>query len=369
MYKQSFFNFFSVLSMFSSLYLTQVVPISPFYFGIGFSLILLIKFCYEEPTQKFFVINYGEDYIVIFFVFFLMLHILVNTVVNSIPLKYPLLTILSFLFFLFSFGVFQCSKDVLIKTFCYLKYVTTILLTIECIYRFTHPENLEWAKNTVNFFYMFKFSSIMFFDTNETGFFIEMIFIFFLYLSEKKLLPFSLGEKSIFFCFLCLSFSRAAVIGFCVAVCYWYFFRKLNFFVKCFIIFILLISVSSIIFFLSKDGSFLTKIDIFLKTKNYLLNASTRDLLLGIGLNNSITALDGIYGHNYISLFIIEFGLIGFFLFISFLFSLFLNCRDCAFILLAYFVTGLSFAPYFLPYFYLYLGIMYNLKKYNMLDY
>ena len=62
------------------------------------------------------------------------------------------------------------------------------------------------------------------------------------------------------------------------------------------------------------DPSFGTKIEIFQKTLYFLQTYPTHELLFGVGPNNSCDVI-GYYAHNFISIYIIEYGIIGFVLY------------------------------------------------------
>lgn len=116
------------------------------------------------------------------------------------------------------------------------------------------------------------------------------------------------------------------------------------------------------ILFLS-DGSFLTKIEILQECYEYLLNVNFYNLLFGIGYAQSETVL-GIYGHNYIVLYLIEFGLIGLFLFSITVLSIYMQTNSNAkYLIYPYLIAGLSFAPYILPYFFLYSAVIKRLSS------
>lgn len=360
-YSDRKFYWFSILVVFSSLFLTQILPFSPFYFGMFFSAIFL--FIIFSFLPRFCVIKISCDDRIIFIpISFLLFHIVLNTAINSVSIKYPLLMILSYLFFIFSF----CSNSIPIqqlkKSLVVLKKTTLILLIIECAYRITHPRFLAWAEGTSDFFYMYKFSSIMFSDTNETGFFILSFLSFLVYLKDKQIIPVKRIEIFVGFTFLVLSFSRAAIFGFLVFALYQFVFKTMAFMLKLFCVYLTGFGVAIIVGIFMNDGSFMTKIDIFQKTLLYLKNCDIFHFLFGIGMNHSIDAL-GIYGHNYLSLYSIEFGIVGLVLFLSFIILVLLKRRHTIFLWMPFLITGLSFVSYFLPFFYFHLGLVYNFEK------
>lgn len=350
--------------MFSCIYLTQIVPISPFYFGVLCSFFTLFMEFSINHNVKIFSIK-KNDLVLFGIICILCIWVLINAFINNSDLKYPILLILTFLFFIFSFSLNTFLKNDIRLWLKRMIILVFILLFIEFVYRITHPKNFFWATEMSNFFYIYKFSSIMFYDTNETGFFELIFFSFLLYLRDKKII--NIQKKVLFVCFvmLCFTFSRAAVLGSVVLMFFLYILDKVNIFVKFIIISISFFFIFLIINIFLMDGSFLTKIDIFERTYKYLLSCSVRNLLLGVGMNNSMVALGGIYGHNYITLFIVEYGIIGFILLITLFLIMFTKCHATLYILIPYLITGLSFAPYFLPYMYFFLGVIYNIERWN----
>lgn len=354
-------NPFYVLSLFSCLYLTQIVPVSPFYFGIVFAILLLC--CNFSVRVNLPIVQIKRKYIPLFFHgIILFAYVVFNAVLNACQLKYPALQGLSFLFLICSFFLSTNTTEFATKTLKRVIFIVLILLLIEFVYRITHPQFFKWATDIDNFFYIYKFSSIMFSDTNETGFFIMMFTAFLVYLNDKKVIKIPFIILFISFSFIVGTFSRAAVFGFVVFLFYNNYFKKQSIQTKFFIVFCAIFSVFGIITFFMNDGSFLTKIEIFSKSVSYLCRNNIREFLFGVGMNNSINAL-GIYGHNYISLYFIEYGAIGMFLFTSFLIHIFFCNAETKYLLIPYIITGLSFAPYFIPYFFFFIGFILQFEE------
>lgn len=351
-------NPFYVLTIFSCLYLTQILPISPFYIGLCLWLMLLFANssinCNIQITRK-------ENTIIVYYISAFGLYVLLNAFLNNIPLKYPILQSMSFFFFVLAFQISSQKKENLIISIKNLVFLVLCLLSIECVYRISHPQAFSWTTDS-NFFYMYKFSSIMFSDTNETGFFVLIFLSFLTYLHDSKLMKISRFSLFLGFVFLVLTFSRAAIVGFLVLFVYNYIYKKMHVLMKFILIIVVVWAAVAVFIFFLRDGSFLTKLDIFQKTYQYLFKTNTRNFIFGIGMNQSVKALD-IYGHNYITLYLIEYGFIGF-LFFAGLFSLiFFMERKTYYLLIPYLVAGLSFAPYFIPYFFFFLGFIVQLEK------
>lgn len=358
-------NPFYILTFFSCLYLTQIVPISPFYFGLLLSFVIFFICISIRPKYK---ILLKSNSILIAICIIISFYIFISALINELSLKYPILQILSYIFLLFSYFVTIQNPKTIRKVFKHLIIVVEILLLIELFYRITHPKFFSWANDFTNFFYIYKFSSIMFLDTNETGFFILIFLSFMLYLHKENILFIPRFTFIVFFCFLVFSFSRAAILGFLVLISYTNIFRSLSTIKKFFIINLLCVMLILIIMILLNDVSFLSKIDIFNKTYLYLSDTTVVRFLFGVGMYNSTKVLGGIYGHNYISLYWIEYGFIGLLLFLLFLLLILLANNKTYYLLIPFLVTGLSFFPYFCPYLFFFLGLIINLEKIKKKD-
>lgn len=360
---RKFLNPFYILTIFSCLYLTQILPVSPFYFGLFFTLCATL-ICFSIRPRVI-LLKIKKKYIpLIIHCIVISVYVFFNAVINSCGLKYPILQLLSMLFLVLSFILPTNNKDFIKKTFYHLITIVIVLLSIEFVYRITHPKTFDWATEVGNFFYIYKFSSIMFSDSNETAFFILIFISLLLYFNDTKFVFISKKKFLLFFIFLVGTFSRAAVFAFLVLLFYNFIFKRLNIFIKILLLFFSFFLFTYVLMIFSKDGSFLTKIDIFLRTINYLKYVSIRDFFIGVGINNSIDAL-GFYGHNYISLYLVEYGFIGLLLLLTLFIHIFYLCPKTYFLLVPYLVAGLSFAPYFVPYFYFFIGIIIHLEEIN----
>lgn len=354
-----------ILIIFSGFYVTKLLPISPFYLGFVLSVGLLILSLCIFPMKPFISLS-KDDILISFIILFYVFHIIFNSLVNGVSIKYPLFMALSPLFFFAGYAVKYVSKNTLKVSFSVLKYLSLVLFLFDCIYRLKHPMIREhgWGAGPIAFIYAFKLNGIIFNDTNSTSFLLTSLLCFFLYLRDNKLIKLSFLEIIFFFVLLVFTFSRAAIIGFLFFVFVVYFFNRLKIALKFFTIFIFIYFAIYIFMILVADESFRSKLMIFEETLRYIKESGIRDFLFGVGYENSKKVLD-IYAHNYISVHLIEFGFIGLCIFVIMFLFLFIKCSNAMFLLLPYCVIGLSFTPTYLPYFYLYLGIIYNLEKKN----
>lgn len=345
----------------STMFITRFMSLSPFYFGVILSILLL--FCYlsircDKARLKISL----NCFILILVSYIYILYIILNSLINGISLKYPMLISFSIIMYFVSKFLY---KKIDIKYVCFFVnmfiFFNFFLLSFDLIYRILHPRILPWEYTSKDFFYMFKFSSIIFNDTNEVGFMALIILTFMYSLNKVGITKIKRMYFCLFFALLFFTFSRAAILGFLVL----FFIYSIRENIKITVLIPLgsLFLIVIFIFFLSfstediSDVSLKSKFDIFFKTFDYLRTVDIKTFLFGIGYEKSPTVL-GIYGHNYISLYIIEFGFVGLLLLLSLLFSIFIECNNNKFFLIVYFITGLSYVPYFIPYFYILMGIL-----------
>lgn len=345
----------------STMFITRFMSLSPFYFGVILSILLL--FCYlsircDKARLKISL----NCFILILVSYIYILYIILNSLINGISLKYPML--ISFSIIMYFVSKFLYKKIDIKYVYFFVNmfiFFNFFLLSFDLIYRILHPRILPWEYTSKDFFYMFKFSSIIFNDTNEVGFMALIILTFMYSLNKVGITKIKRMYFCLFFALLFFTFSRAAILGFLVLF-FIYSIRE-NIKITVLIPLGLLFLIVIFIFFLSfstediSDVSLKSKFDIFFKTFDYLRTVDIKTFLFGIGYEKSPTVL-GIYGHNYISLYIIEFGFVGLLLLLSLFFSIFMECNNNKFFLIVYFITGLSYVPYFIPYFYILMGIL-----------
>ena len=307
----------SAVSLFccSTLFFIMFVPVSPFYVGVGLTFVFLFMTFSCNVSIIRFKKSHSENFLFLISLFYIS-YVTTNSCVNQIPLKYPLL---------FSFSVFLyfCSKilfskiNVKILNFSIKNFIffNTCLLIFDFIYRILHPTILDWDYSSNDFFYMFKSSSIIFSDTNEVGFMVLIIITFLYTINGLKFVKINKISFIVFFILLVLTFSRAAVLAYLLLLFFCYIRKKNN----GFFLFLLLAVIFVFLLFFSieniSDYSLQTKFDIFLRTIKYLSKVDVSTFLFGIGFAQSEVAI-GVYGHNYITLFLIEFGFIGLVLFL-----------------------------------------------------
>ena len=347
-------------------YISKLLPINPFYFGLLLAIFLYIGIILTKPTLPVVRIPVGCDRFLILVHFMLFCHILINSYINQVILKDPILLILSICFFYFPLRLSKLKQDSITKFLSIFRFIIISVIAFECFYRLLHPVYFLGPNRTspVEGFYIYKFSSVMFADSNQVGVLISCFFSLLLYFNEKKILYTNKIILGIVFLFLILTFSRAALLGSCCFLIYWYIFRKLSYMNRGFIIIALCIPAVFLINYCLSDESFKTKLFIYNKTYEWLKDTNTFNLLIGVGMQNSIKALS-FYAHNYFSLFLVEYGLIGLILFLMQIVIMIVLSKGTLFIIIPYLVLGLSYIPYFSPYLYLCLGIIFSFDYYS----
>ena len=243
------------------------------------------------------------------------------------------------------------------KTLTLFKIVTLVLFVIECIYRFTHVV----SKSSYFNFYEYKFSSIMCSDTNYVGIMIAFFIGFLFYLWKRKIIYISIFELLLSGILCFLTFSRAAIIGVFVLFFYWFIYKKMAVSIRIITIFFALLLLPLSVLLLIKDGSFLTKLDLYVQTWRYLFTIDSWHLIYGNGMGSSTLFLTR-YGHTILTLYLMEEGLIGLIILTIFIVLNIVKANHTLFLIIPFILLGFSYMANIIPYFYLLLGIIYNIE-------
>ncbi len=231
-------------------------------------------------------------------------------------------------------------------------WLVAILLIADAGYRFANPmvptlEELNFYEQSDSLFYLYKFNSFMFADSNTAGllgmqvFFLALGFSHFHEKSNKLLLL-------ILFLTVLLSISRAAILATILSFVFIgftkskYFYRLMPLLVIC----VVLAAAGVYIYFLD-DPSNQERFSIFLNAKDYILDsASLTELFFGIGLGNSIEVI-GQAAHNILLTHFLELGGVGFLVFfIFFVYVSFFGKEAFKYVILPAFIVGLSYYMY-----------------------
>lgn len=275
-------------------------------------------------------------------------------------------------------GLKNCTPD---RSNNLLKLVTSVsilLLIIECYFRLAYPmldipptasfEVVENKSNNLtadNFldsgFYLFKLSSIMFYDSNYVGIYALIVLV----LGLKEL---NFSEKNRFgrikvilsFVLIILTFSRASIISSFVILFSFYIFDHRNKKYALPIIFAFFIGLVIFSYYIidifSSDYSFNTKIQTFISLGGGLSNVSLNDLFFGRGFDEGVFMYSyekGAYAHAALPLLLGTTGFLGASLYFVLVLFMGINGGKYGYLLLLIlFVNGFSiFDPWQLFYF------------------
>lgn len=261
------------------------------------------------------------------------------------------------------------TNKILVKYSKYFVWFTIILLTIEAYWRLTHPIFLlegavkDYRDMDGMLFYAYKYSSIMFMDSNFVGTYGLIAFFYYYYLRKKKYVK-SIIPLILLFILIVGTLSRSAIITTFITLFLLYFLLvKIRFYH----ILIMMIFVSLIVFFLiptiENDGSFSTKFEILASTWEYMKHCSILDFLLGVGFANSYKYME-IGGHNLFVIQFVESGLIGTILFLIANLTLIKPTQKYSlYLTIPLFISGFSLVGYAIPYYYSCLALIYVIQR------
>ncbi len=350
----------SILFLFCGFFITQIVKISPFHISLVLSLVLMLILILKE--KKIIVSNIVR-YTFLFIIYLILTQIYIGGNLNVLISVIYSLIYLPLIIIIFM----QLSKEEILNISHRFIQLSTIVLIIECICRIVpNISQLGIAMKTLftgTEFYVFKYNSIMYNDSNFVAIFVVLLSVFSFYLSKKYKYKKCRFILFIQFIICILTFSRAAIL---TLICFY----LANYLLDKKHIWILIVFIPIIIFIsiytmkeISSDGSFQMKIFTILDGINQFRELDIMNILFGVGFNNSINLL-GRSAHNFILTYLIETGIVGLILIISLYIYIAIKTNyRTIYIFIPFIVMGMSFAPYALPYMYAILGAMYCLYK------
>ncbi|MCQ1060026.1 hypothetical protein LRP52_32730 [Photobacterium sp. ZSDE20] len=188
-----------------------------------------------------------------------------------------------------------------------------IISSIDTIYRYLFPGELrvdpDYAREVGIAFYQYKYSSIMFGDSNMVGILAVMMFGLTLYLRDVLKLNISYIYSFILAMITILSLSRASIIAM-LALVFFIYFRK-NSYMKIIVPLAFIVIIPSLGFMMT-GGSLASKFSLWDNALTYLLERDSLILyLFGIGFGNSPVEI-GRAAHNLFLIYLFEGGLITF---------------------------------------------------------
>lgn len=234
--------------------------------------------------------------------------------------------------------------------------VGLLVMTVECGYRLTHPdlaflEDASTRRDDLEniAFYIYKFNSIMYIDSNFVGLQLAVLFAFLIALARLGM-PIPWPYFFWTFTLVVLTISRASIFT-CVLLMGINGFISANLKVRLFISILLMTGLVSLPFFLLGDESFMSKFDLIMRFSKFLGSAGWMEVLFGVGVGRAVDVL-GIGGHNLVVVYVVEVGLVvaaSIFLYLIWL------ARKVAvvwFLIAAWLVNGFSLTTFAIPYMY-----------------
>lgn len=353
--KISKINLFLGLIFFSTLFYIKYILIKPAYIA----LIALIVISY---ASKRYILKYDYFILSILFIAFLTLQVVVLNADIGMFFN-AILTILIFpilIFILYNHGK---------KGLNFFLWISVFFLSIEALYRISNPiyYYTEQIYSEADWFYPYKFNSIMFMDSNFVALHIFCLLIISLNFGNRKI-------NTMLFILMLLTFSRSGILGAILAFMYHFVDHSLYskiikplFFSAIVILFIyLLINLNFIV-----DGSFQSKFYILSEVLNYAdINFGFKEYVWGVGLGNTYDLI-GIGAHNIFVTLFFETGFLGFIIYFIYL-CYFIRCahdRKTRKNLLSFFVIflimGFSLGLYLFPIMSLTIACLLILSKRN----
>lgn len=256
------------------------------------------------------------------------------------------------------FVLYPLSRDAILsiaeKFICF----SIIIVSIETCWRITHPQLSSILISSGIEYYQYKYSSIMFTDSNFTALFLVTVLFLARYLDAQYQLNL---KKHVFFLWilLLLTFSKAAIATTIACV-----FLFSNISKKDKIAIVMTIGTIALFFFYRQviyDGSLQGRLNIILDTFSYAINLPIATLFFGTGFG-SLIKLDFMAGHNLIASFIIESGLIGAIVYFSSWFYFIKKYNDTVNIILPVFIASMSTGSHINNYMLVALAIIIILK-------
>ncbi len=227
-----------------------------------------------------------------------------------------------------------------------------IILGLDSLYRILNPTHPDINKIDIysdsqdKWFYLYKFNSLMFSDSNDTALVLIVLLFTLMSLPDKY---FYFNKVKFYFFIsglLFFTFSRAAYLVTILGILkhkFDSFSPGTKLIIRILAFLSIIISASFIYTVLLSDDSFAVRLDIISLVFDFQNNANLSTLLIGIGPGQSESAL-GIYTHIFYLTYIIELGILGLVMVLVFFFSYMHKYGST--ILFPVLIVGLSFFLY-----------------------
>jgi hypothetical protein len=343
------FNFFYssifILAICISLYAAKLTEYSPIYFV--YIIVLPISYLFLLPNGRTISMNLDVILIFLLLIYVLLFHFIHLNNGTAINLIVSLLGYIYFRLVKFKISLKQYSTILSAMV-----VFNLVLISLDSIYRIlnpTHP-NVDkidlYAGSQDKWFYLYKFNSLMFSDSNGTA--LVLVVLLFTVLSlPKNYFTFSKVKMYYIIVFLILmTFSRAAylvtIFGF-LSYRLGSFSRVTKLMLRSFLIFSIITATSFFYSILSTDDSFSVRLDIIRLLIDLQSKADFTSILIGVGPGQGEDTL-GIYTHIFYLTYILELGIVGLTLILIFFFLYMIRYNNI--VLFPVLTIGFSFFLY-----------------------
>lgn len=359
------FLFSAAIACCSCLWMSSVLPLSLFYL-CGFFIFLYpfysnyrIAKCNYSTKNTYFVSS------------FIAIYIFFQPVVSESTIHNNFVLAICLCFYMMVDSVLYSIKkrQDLQKIIYYFCVTVSIYMVLDFIIRYTTADFDDipaWIQaNPIFKFYVLKGTGLNGDANNSAAISLTGICLMFFY---KHFIAVNKHQWRFLYVFLFLDLvltcSRAALLAFIFLELFYYFFYKRNIYIKFLDLFLLAAIAIAMILLLANDPSGRTKLEIFERTYNYVWTENDFvKFLFGYGGNMSTRVL-GLYGHNPISIYLVEYRLIGFILYCSLFASIMIDVgRLSVFLLIPYAMFSLSFSPIHITYLFTALSIIKHSRR------
>lgn len=335
--------------VFSGFFLTKI-GISPYY--IFTLLALYIQLCITISTGRF-----HKSFLVVFLLLTILAIILSSQMFNeSVETNRFLLLIFTFASPLLILISRKFDMPFYKMAYNYFVCMNLLLFAVDAIWRFSHPgidryntEQLQLMDEEGMMFYLYKYNSLMYLDSNFVAIQALALFSFISACGER----FNKNYRILLllvFVMTVLTLSRSAIVA---EILFYIFVRSWQRGRKNAIIGLALLGLIGAFFsvYFLGDKSLLTKFDIFWRLVDYVNKASIGNLASGVGLGEGVRAI-GMGTHSLFPTLIIETGFVGLLVFLILSMTMIFKIKNSWMILVPYVFAGFSFAPLLVPYLY-----------------
>lgn len=248
------------------------------------------------------------------------------------------------------------------------------LMLADLIYRIFNSSNFfnenQYLIGSIYAFYAFKDTSLLHEDSNGSGVIILSIVSVLAFINTNCAKKDKFFKKLyfVFFILLLLTFARASIVSFIVLFLFIHFFFKRHIYFKTILVAIGCFLVPVLFTFLTtigniNDGSYSSKIMLFIKTYNYLKWADMFQFIFGNGDAIARIILHG-SAHNFVTALLVISGFISLLLYVWMFIAMAVDAKKGSYmIILPYFITSLSYTPLATPYIFVALLIVKHMNK------